>query len=387
MPSLTRNFRNFAGRQGSESEMTRNEKIIRTSYMGVGANVLLAGFKAVVGILASSVAIVMDAVNNLSDALSSVITIVGTKLSQRPADRKHPFGFGRIEYFSAIIIAVIVLSAGITSLIESVKKIFDPTEPEYTTTTLVVIVVAIVVKLILGQYVKKKGEQLKSDALIASGSDALFDAVITLATLVSAGVMLLWGVSLDGILGALISVVIIKAGIEMLASPVNELLGTSISEDFAKQIQKEVSDFEGVHGVFDLILHNYGPDVKIGSLHINVYDTMSAYDIHGLTRRISTQMYERHGIIMTVGVYAVATGENRRAELQSKVMQTIAAHKDIVQVHGFYYSEKENMISVDVVPDISIHDDKAFVSHLIDEIQPLVPGIHLEIVIDHNYSE
>ena len=316
-------------RSSSTSEATkgRAHQIIRTSWSGIIANVLLAGFKAVVGILASSVAIVMDAVNNLSDALSSVITIVGTKLSQRPADRNHPFGFGRIEYFSAIIIAVIVLSAGITSLIESVKKIFDPTEPEYTTVTLVVIVVAIVVKLVLGQYVKRKGEQLKSDALIASGSDALFDAVITLATLISAGVMLLWGVSLDGILGALISIVIIKAGIEMLASPVNELLGTSISADFTKQIQKEVSDFEGVHGVFDLILHNYGPDVKIGSLHINVYDTMSAHEIHGLTRKITMQMIERHGIIMTVGVYAVATGENRHAELQTKVMQTLAAHQ------------------------------------------------------------
>ena len=367
--------------------MNRSQEIIRTSWIGIAANVLLAGFKAAVGILASSVAIVMDAVNNLSDALSSVITIVGTKLSQRPADRKHPFGFGRIEYFSAIIIAVIVLSAGITSLIESVKKIFDPTEPSYTTTTLVVIVVAIVVKVILGQYVKRKGKQLKSDALIASGSDALFDAIITLATLISAGVMLLWSVSLDGILGALISLVIIKAGIEMLASPVNELLGTSISADFAKQIQKEVSDFEGVHGVFDMILHNYGPDVKIGSLHINVNDTMSAYDIHGLTRRISTQMYERHGIIMTVGVYAIATGDNRRAELQSRVMQTLAAHKDIVQVHGFYYSEKDNYLSVDVVPDISIHDDATLISQLLNEIQPLVPGTNVVIVVDHNYSE
>ena len=329
----------------------------------------------------------MDAVNNLSDALSSVITIVGTKLSQRPADRKHPFGFGRIEYFSAIIIAVIVLSAGITSLIESVKKIFDPTEPSYTTTTLIVIVVAIVVKLVLGQYVKKKGEQLKSDALIASGSDALFDAIITLATLVSAGVMLLWGVSLDGILGALISIVIIKAGFEMLASPVNELLGTSISAELTNQIKKEVSDFEGVHGVFDLILHNYGPDLKIGSLHINVYDTMSAYEIHGLTRKISTYLYEKHGIIMTVGVYAVATGENRRAELQSKVMQSLAAHNEIVQVHGFYFSEKDNMLSVDVVPDISVHDDATFISQLTNEIQPLVPGMNVVIVVDHNYSE
>ena len=367
--------------------MDRSSQIIRTSWIGIAANVLLAGFKATVGALANSVAIVMDAVNNLSDALSSVITIVGTKLSQRPADRKHPFGFGRIEYFSAIIIAVIVLSAGITSLIESVKKIFDPTEPSYSTVTLIVIVVAIVVKLMLGRYVKRKGEQLKSDALIASGSDALFDAVITLATLVSAGVMLLWHVSLDGILGALISIVIIKAGVEMLASPINELLGTSIPAELTRQIKKEVAEFEGVHGVFDLILHNYGPDVKIGSLHINVNDTMSAYDIHGLTRKITARMYERHGIIMTVGVYAVATGENRRAELQSQVMQTLAAHKEIVQVHGFYYSEKENMLSVDVVPDVSVHDDAALVRLLIAEILPLAPGMQVGIVVDHNYSE
>ena len=367
--------------------MGRSQEIIRTSWIGIATNVLLAGFKATVGVLSSSVAIVMDAVNNLSDALSSVITIVGTKLSQRPPDRKHPFGFGRIEYFSAIIIAVIVLSAGITSLIESVKKVFAPTEPDYTTATLIVITVAIAVKLVLGQYVKRKGEQLKSDALTASGSDALFDAIITLATLVSAGIMLLWGVSLDGILGALISVVIIKAGIEMLASPVNELLGTSIPAKLTNEIKREVSGFDGVHGVFDLILHNYGPDVKIGSLHINVYDTMSAHEIHALTRKISTCMFDKHGIIMTVGVYAVATGNNRRAELQSKVMQALAAHKEIVQVHGFLYSENDQMISVDVVPDISVHDDAALVGQLTSEIQPMAPDMKVVVVVDHNYSE
>ena len=367
--------------------MDRSSQIIRTSLIGIVANVLLAGFKAVVGLLASSVAIVMDAVNNLSDALSSVITIVGTKLSQRPADRKHPFGFGRIEYFSAIIIAVIVLSAGITSLIESIKKIFHPTEPSYTTVTLIVIVIAIVVKLVLGQYVKRQGERLNSDALIASGSDALFDAIITLSTLISAGIILLWNISLDGILGALISIVIIKAGVEMLASPINELLGTSISAEFTNQIKKEVSAFEGVHGVFDLILHNYGPDVKIGSLHINVYDTMTAYEIHGLSRKIIQQMYDRHGIIMTVGVYAMATGDNRRAQLQATVMQTLAAHQEIIQVHGFYFSEKDKILSVDVVPDISIHDDAALIRRLTEEIQPLVPDLQVAIVVDHNYSE
>lgn len=367
--------------------MNRSQKIIRTSIIGIVANVLLAAFKAIVGILASSVAIIMDAVNNLSDALSSVITIIGTKLSERPADREHPFGFGRIEYFSAMIIAVIVLSAGITSLIESVKKIFYPTEPEYTSTTLVVIVVAIVVKLVLGQFVKRQGEQLKSDALIASGSDALFDAVITLATLISAGIMLLWGVSLDGILGALISLVIIKAGIEMLASPVNELLGARISQELIHDIKKEVSDIKGVHGVFDIIVHNYGPNVLIGSLHINVYDTMDAHQIHGLTRHISEQMFARHGIIMTVGVYAVATGDNSRAELQGKVMQALAEHKEIIQVHGFYYFEQEHRISVDVVPDISVHDEAALAAQLSTEIKSIVPDEEVTIVIDHNYSE
>ena len=360
--------------------MDRSKEIIRTSWIGIITNLLLAGFKAAVGIVAGSVAVVMDAVNNLSDALSSVITIVGTKLSQRPADQKHPFGFGRIEY-------VIVITAGVTSLIESVKKIFDPTDPEYTTTTLVVIAVAIVVKIVLGQFVKHKGEQLKSDALIASGSDALFDAIITLATLIAAGIMLISGLSLDGILGTLISIVIIKAGIEMLISPVNELLGTSIPEELTKQIIKEVSSFDGVHGVYDLILHNYGPDVKIGSLHINVYDTMSAHEIHGLTRKITMYMMERYGIILTIGVYAVATGKNRRAELQGKVIQTLAEHKEIVQVHGFYLSEKENLLSVDVVPDVTVHDYEALISKLRDEIKPLVPDMDVAIVVDHNYSE
>ncbi|MBO7623987.1 MAG: cation transporter [Bacteroidales bacterium] len=365
----------------------RSKQIIRTSIIGIAANVLLAAFKAVVGLLAHSVAIVMDAVNNLSDALSSVITIVGTKLSARPADRKHPFGFGRIEYFSAILIAVLVLLAGVTSLIESVKKFFAPTTPEYSTVTLVVIIVAIAVKLLLGRYVKKQGERLESDALKASGADALFDALITLATLVSAGIMLLWNVSLDGILGALISLFIIKAGIEMLASPVNDLLGARLPEELLHDIKREVMAFEGVHGVYDLILHNYGSEVMIGSLHISVDDTTDAYRIHGLTRRIAEQMYLRHGIIMTVGIYAVATGANRRTEMQRTVLQALGNHKEIVQVHGFYYFEKENLVSVDVVPDLSVHDEEALRQQLTGELQALLPDAGISLVMDHNYSE
>ena len=367
--------------------MNRSKEIIRTSVIGIVANVLLASFKAVVGLLANSVAVVLDAVNNLSDALSSVITIIGTKLSMRPADSKHPFGYGRVEYFSAIIIAVIVLTTGITSLVESVKKIINPTEPDYTTVTLIVIIVAILTKLALGWFVRKKGKQLDSDALVASGSDALFDAVITLATLISAGVMLLWNVSLDGYLGALISLVIIKAGVEMLASPINQLLGAQAPQDLIRQIKSDITEMDQVQGVFDIILHGYGPNLSIGSLHIGVPDTLTAHQIHGLTRSISELMFAKYGIIMTVGVYSVATGENKNAELQRSVIQTLTRQEHVVQVHGFYFDKDRNYLSVDVVPDRSVTDDEAFVRLLSDTLKSLVPDTRISVVIDHNYCD
>lgn len=367
--------------------MNRSKEIIRTSVIGIVANVLLASFKAVVGLLANSVAVVLDAVNNLSDALSSVITIIGTKLSLRPADSKHPFGYGRVEYFSAIIIAVIVLTTGITSLVESVKKIFNPTDPDYTTVTLIVIIVAILTKLALGWYVRKKGKQLDSDALIASGSDALFDAIITLATLVSAGVMLIWNVSLDGYLGALISIVIIKAGVEMLASPINQLLGAQAPQDMIRQIKSDISEMDNVQGVFDIILHGYGPNLSIGSLHIGVPDTMTAYQIHGLTRKISELMAYKYGIIMTVGVYSVPTGDNKNVELQRTVVQTLTCQEHVVQVHAFYYDKDNNSVSVDVVPDRSIRDDEAFIRLLSEELKAVIPDCSISILIDHNYCD
>ena len=367
--------------------MNRSKEIIRTSVIGIIANVLLASFKAIVGLLAHSVAVVLDAVNNLSDALSSVITIIGTKLSMRPADSKHPFGYGRVEYFTAIIIAVIVLTTGITSLVESVKKIINPTEPDYTTVTLIVIIAAIATKLVLGWYVRRQGKKLESDALVASGADALFDAVITLATLISAGVMLIWNVSLDGYLGALISLLIIKAGIEMLASPINQLLGAKVSPELVHAIKSEVSSMEGVQGVFDIILHNYGPNVSIGSLHIGVPDTMNARQIHGLTRKISETMMANHGIIMTVGVYANATGDDKYARLQKDVIQTLARQEHVIQIHGFFYDEAAGSISLDVVPDRSVTDDEAFISLLKEQLRAAVPGVPVSIIIDHNYSE
>ena len=157
----------------------REKTIVRVSITGIVTNLFLVAFKAFVGLVSNSIAVILDAVNNLSDALSSVITIIGAKLGAKQPDRKHPLGYGRIEYLSSVIVAALVLYAGITSLVESVKKIIHPEEADYSVVSLVIISVAIVVKLLLGMYVKKQGEKVNSGALAASGSDALFDAVLS----------------------------------------------------------------------------------------------------------------------------------------------------------------------------------------------------------------
>ena len=204
---------------------SRDKTIVKTSIIGIIANVFLAAFKAFVGFASNSIAIVMDAVNNLSDAASSLITIVGTKLAGKEADKKHPFGYGRVEYLSAMVISLLVLYAGITAFTESVKKIIEPDTPDYSTTALVIVAVAVVIKIILGKYVKSVGKKVNSDSLVNSGEDAILDSVISASTLVAAAVYLIFGLSLEAWLGAVIAVVIIKSGFQMLRDTLSQILG------------------------------------------------------------------------------------------------------------------------------------------------------------------
>ena len=224
----------------------REKEIIKVSIIGIIANLFLAAFKAAIGTLTNSIAITLDAVNNLSDVLSSIITIIGTRIASRKPDKKHPLGHGRVEYLSAGLIAIIVLYAGITSLVESVKKILNPSEPEYTNIALIIVAVAVVVKLVLGSYVKSKGKKLNSDSLVASGEDARLDAVISASTVVAALIYIFWGVSLESYLAALISLVIIKAGYEMISETLSEIIGERIDKDVIDELKQTIMEFEDV---------------------------------------------------------------------------------------------------------------------------------------------
>ena len=367
---------------------SREKTIVKTSIIGIIANVFLAGFKTVIGLLTNSIAIVLDAVNNISDAGSSLITIIGTKLAGREPDKKHPFGYGRIEYLSAMIISVIVLYAGITSFVESVKQIIHPETPEYNTVSLIIVAVAVVVKILLGRYVKAVGKQVNSDSLINSGEDATLDSVISASTLVAAGIFLIFGLSLEAWLGALISLVIIKSGIEMLKDTISQILGEKNDPELAKNIKKTVIGFPEVQGAYDLVLNNYGPDTWNGSIHIEVPDTYSADQLDLLIRNIQMAVYKQHQVILTaIGVYSVNTKDEEVIAMHRKVREIVFSHPHVKQMHGFYLIKDKKALRFDLVISFDAEDRKAVYAAAVSDVQKAFPGYTLQTTMDTDFAE
>lgn len=371
-----------------KTEVSREKKIVKTSIIGIVANVFLAGFKAVIGLMSNSIAIILDAVNNISDAGSSLITIIGTKLAGREPDKKHPFGYGRIEYLSAMIISVIVLYAGITSFMESVKQIIHPETPDYSTVSLIIVAVAVVVKILLGRYVKSVGVKVNSDSLINSGEDATLDSIISASTLVAAGVFLLFHISLEAWLGAIISVVIIKSGIEMLRDTISQILGERNDKDLAKAIHDTVMSFPDVQGAYDLVLNNYGPDTWNGSIHIEVPDTYSADRLDQLIREITMKVLSEYHVILTaIGVYSVNTKDEDVIRARQQVEEIVFSHEFIRQMHGFYLLKDQKTMRFDIVVSFDAKDRRIVYNEVVSDVQKAFPDYELQVAMDTDFSE
>ena len=369
-------------------ETSREKTIIRTSVIGIIANVFLAGFKAVIGLMTNSIAIVLDAVNNISDAGSSLITIVGTKLAAREPDKKHPFGYGRIEYLSAMIISVIVLYAGITSFVESVKQIIHPETPDYSAVSLIIVAVAVLVKILLGRYVKAMGVKVNSDSLINSGEDATLDSVISASTLVAAGIFLLFHVSLEAWLGAVISVVIIKSGIEMLRDTISRILGERGDAELARNIQQTVLSFPDVQGAYDLVLNNYGPDTWNGSIHIEVPDTYSADRLDQLIREITMKVLQEYHVILTaIGVYSVNTKDEEIIRTREQVREIVFAHPHVLQMHGFYLVKEPKSMRFDIVVSFDAKNRREVYAAVVSDVRKAFPDYQLQVAMDTDFAE
>lgn len=371
------------------TETTREQIIIRTSVTGIIANIALAAFKAFVGFLSNSIAIVLDSVNNLSDALSSVITIIGTKLAGKPADKKHPFGHGRAEYLTALVIAVIILYAGLTSLIESVKKIIEPVTPDYSPVALIIIFSAVIVKILLGLFVKHTGKKVNSDSLVASGQDALMDSIISASTILAAVIFIYFKFSLEAYLGIIISFAILKAGYETLQETLSKILGERIDGEISHEIKKTISSADDeIQGAYDLVLNNYGPDKHLGSAHIEVPDTWTADKIDTVSRKIASEVYEKHNVIMTaIGVYSFNTKQDKAREIREKISLIVHSHKEILQMHGFFIDEEKKKIRFDMIVSFDALDMKALYNHVVEDVKNAFPDYNLEIQFDYDISD
>ena len=365
----------------------RGRIIVRTSLVGIVVNILLAAFKAAVGFTANSIAVLLDAVNNLSDALSSVITVVGAKLAGRKPDREHPFGHGHIEYLSAMIIAAIVFYAGLTSLWESGKKIFEPEPADYSLLSLFIIAVAVLVKIVLGRYFKLQGKAAESGALVASGADALFDAVLSFSVLASALIYLGTGVSLEAYVGVIIAIFILKSGIDMMRDTLNDILGERPDPVLVRRIKGMLAAEPEIRGAYDLMLNNYGPGRNYASVHIELPDTMTVEEVDRLTRRVHDKVYEATGVrLMGVTVYSYNTNDAEAIAIRKQVYKIVLAHREwILQVHGFYVNREKKDMRFDVVVRFGT-DIPAVLKELHREVQAAFPAYDILIDVDMDIS-
>ncbi|QQB73259.1 cation transporter [Fusobacterium canifelinum] len=364
-------------------EEKRESVIIKTSIIGIFTNLLLVIFKAIIGLISNSIAILLDAVNNLSDALSSIVTIISTKIADSEPDKEHPLGHGRIEYLSAMIVAGIIFYAGITSLVESIKKIFNPVEVKYSNVTFIILIVSIILKLLLGKYVKNIGEKFNSPSLVASGSDATFDAILSASVLVSAILYIFTDINIEAYVGILISIFIIKSGIEIFMEAVNEILGKRVDKKTINEIKNTICGIENVHGAYNLILHNYGPDKYVGSVHIEIPDSMSAEEIDPLERYIADVVFKKHNVYLSgITIYSVNTKNEEIIKIRSNILKIVMSNEGILEFHGFYLEEKNKTIRFDIIIDYSIKNRKEIYNKILNDVKKEYPDYSINIKVD-----
>lgn len=365
--------------------MDRKKIIIKTSILGIIVNLILVAFKAIIGFLVNSIAIILDAVNNLTDALSSVITIIGTKLANKQPDKKHPYGHGRIEYFTSVIIAAIVLFAGASAIKESFIKILNPGETDYSMISMFIIAVAVIVKFVFGRYVKSTGKKVNSQSLVASGQDAFMDAVLSFTTLIAAIINYVWHLSLEGYLGVIIGIFIIKSAIEILKEGVDSILGVRADSELSKKLKEKINSFKEVQGTYDLNLHNYGPSSIIASAHIQVRNDMTAEEIHILTREIEYEIYDEYGIALTLGIYA-ANDSGEYGEIKKELGTVIKDYPSVLQLHGFYVDKKDN-VYFDLIIDFDAEDKEKIKNEVVQKLKEKFPKYNYNVIIDSDITD
>lgn len=325
---------------------------VRTSYgilasiVGITCNAILSLIKIVIGILINSISVTADGFNNLSDAASSVISLIGIKLAERPADKEHPFGHGRFEYISALVVAILIIQVGQELFQSSIKKIFNPELISFNPVLMVILFLSVFIKLWLMLFNRKLGQRINSAVMIASSYDSRNDMIITGATILSALIAGLTGLKLDAFMGLLVSAFVIISGIKILKETIEPLLGQAVEYEIFEKITKMVESYEGIVGTHDLIIHNYGPSHRMATIHAEVPNNMDIEHAHEIIDQIERDALEKLDIFLVIHMDPIEVDDETVLEKKNMLLQVIGKHEKKASIHDFRVVNGEHHINL-----------------------------------------
>ena len=360
---------------------SREGVVSATSILSVIVNLFVALMKVVVGLLASSIAIVSEGVNNATDALSSILTLVGTKLAAKAPDAKHPFGYGRIEYLTNMVIASFILVGGAEMMLNSIKLIFNPEKLNVSYVSLAVVAISAIIKYFLGVYTIKTGKRVGSQSLEAVGVDCRNDSFVSVVTIISSLVYLLGNISIDAYAGLFTSYLIVKAGYDIMKDTVAELLGQPADEELVKELYKEIRGTEGIINAVDMVLHNYGPDAYTGSCNVELDHKSSVGDVYEFLRPLQIRLLEKYHVAMVFGIYAVDNDSADSKKLRKEIADFVRNNEHIKSYHAIYSDKRINTIYCDLVIDYEV-DREAITRQFEAYLKSIYPDKNIQVNID-----
>ena len=364
---------------------SREGAVVTVSALNILVNLISAAVKVVIGMAVSSIAIVSEGVNNATDSATSLITIVGTKLSAKHPTEKHPFGFGRIEYLTSLLIAVLILFTGAELMESSIKLIFEPQEMSISYVTMAIIAVSAILKLLLGTFTIKEGKRVDSSSLVALGTECRSDSVVSVITLVTALVFLIFRVNLDAYAGIIMALIVLKAGLEVLKETLSDLLGQSGEKELAQELYRIIRAEPLVLNAADMMLHNYGPDAYSGSVNVEIDHSKTVGEVYAALHELQLRiMHEKH-ITMVFGIYAVDKDHQEIRQLREQVAAFVREQEHVTSYHALYIHPNGRDIYVDLVVDYDLADWDELRREFTDYMAARYPEKHLELVIETNY--
>ena len=366
----------------------RNKYAMLSSITGIIVNILLSIFKFIVGLISNSMSIISDAVNNITDAGSSVVSMIGFKLSQKEIDKDHPWGHGRMEYVAAFIVDVLIIIVGYQLLQTSIGKIIHPEMPSITNVTIILLVVAILVKLWLFVFYRKIANTIDSAAIRGTAYDSISDTISTLAVLISAIVAKLANVSIDGYISILVSMFILFTGCKALKETIDLLLGEKPDEEFVKEIEEFTKNYELVSGIHDIMVHDYGPGRKIVSFHAEVPSDCDIMKAHDIIDEMEQDIYKKFNCITTIHMDPIVTDDEEINQMRELVEKQVSDMNKEYSIHDFRMTdggEHINLIFDLVVPRDSKIDIKEVQKEAQERLHNINNKINAVIKVEYSY--